>query len=81
MPQMNGFEATTRIRAREEKSGGRIPIIAMTAYAMKGDTEKCLEYGMDAHVSKPIQPDEMFAAVYSLTGQPVSNVGPLEQLT
>jgi len=54
MPQMNGFEATARIRDLQQSSGRRVPIIAMTAHAMKGDRERCLEAGMDAYVSKPI---------------------------
>jgi CheY-like chemotaxis protein len=55
MPEMDGFEATEAIRERQYADGwGHIPIIAMTAHAMKGDQERCLEVGMDAYVSKPI---------------------------
>jgi len=54
MPRMNGFEATRAIREREELRGGHIPIIAMTAHALKEDEERCLAAGMDAYVSKPI---------------------------
>jgi two-component system sensor histidine kinase/response regulator len=61
MPEMDGIQATIRIRARERRTGGHVAIIAMTARAMKGDEEECLAAGMDAYLSKPIQPGQVFA--------------------
>jgi PAS domain S-box-containing protein len=66
MPQMTGFEATAAIRERERATGGHTPIVAMTAHAMKGDRERCLDQGMDGYIAKPIQPGEFFRTVYSL---------------
>ena len=76
MPEMNGFEATAAIREKEKSTGGHIPIIAMTANAMKGDEEQCLATGMDAYVSKPIRTQEMFATIETVLRQtqvPVSH--------
>ena len=63
MPEMDGFECTAIIRAREEKTQTRLPIIAMTAHAMKGDDARCLAAGMDGYLSKPIQLDEFLDVV------------------
>lgn len=66
MPMMDGLEATRILREREKTSGQHVPIVAMTAYAMKGDKEKCLEAGMDGYVSKPISAQELFETIEGL---------------
>lgn len=63
MPQMDGLEATAAIRAKERTRGGHIPIVAMTAHAMKGDAERCYAAGMDAYISKPIIGADLFKVV------------------
>jgi two-component system, sensor histidine kinase and response regulator len=63
MPEMDGFECTALIREQERKTGARLPIIAMTAHAMKGDDARCLAAGMDGYLSKPIQPGEFFDVI------------------
>jgi CheY-like chemotaxis protein/HPt (histidine-containing phosphotransfer) domain-containing protein len=69
MPEMDGFQATAHVRAREEVTGGRLPIVALTAHAMKGDRERCLAAGMDAYVSKPIDEAELLRALREVTGE------------
>jgi CheY-like chemotaxis protein/HPt (histidine-containing phosphotransfer) domain-containing protein len=66
MPEMNGFEATKIIREMEGEAK-HTPIIAMTAHAMKGDRERCLQAGMDDYISKPIEPQELFHAIEKWT--------------
>jgi two-component system, sensor histidine kinase and response regulator len=63
MPEVGGFEATAAIRAREKETGGRLPVVAMTAHAMKGDRERCLAAGMDDYLPKPIQAHELLAVI------------------
>lgn len=69
MPVMDGFKATTLIRAREKQTDLRVPIVAMTAHAMKGDRERCLAAGMDAYVSKPLNMPRLIEVVESLGGR------------
>ena len=59
MPEMDGMEATARIRAKERLSGGWQPVVALTAHTMNGDEEKCLAAGMDGYLTKPIRPEEL----------------------
>ena len=68
MPVMGGFEATTAIREKERASGTHIPILGLTAHAMKTDLERCIEVGMDAVVTKPIKVGELVAAIERLLG-------------
>jgi CheY-like chemotaxis protein len=78
MPVMDGFEATARIRAREQMTGQHLPILALTARAMQGDAERCLDAGMDGYLSKPLKAGELDAAIARLLGGAVdANVRPL----
>lgn len=67
MPRMDGFQVTAVIREREEATGGRLPIFAITAYVLKGDEERCLRAGMDGYIPKPISPKELIATVESVS--------------
>jgi CheY-like chemotaxis protein len=73
MPEMDGYQATEEIRKREEDSGSHIPIIAMTANAMKGDRERCLEAGMDDYVAKPVRSRELFSVLEKFGPAKVAN--------
>jgi PAS domain S-box-containing protein len=66
MPVMDGYQATAAIRRREEQEGGHVPIIALTAHAMRGDRERCLTSGMDAYLAKPLRPSELVQLVESV---------------
>jgi signal transduction histidine kinase/CheY-like chemotaxis protein len=68
MPEMGGFEATAAIRAAEEASGVHVPIVAMTAHAMKGDRERCLAAGMDEYIAKPLESKLLCAVVERMAG-------------
>jgi CheY-like chemotaxis protein len=67
MPEMDGFAATAAIRQLQETNGTRVPILAVTAHAMKGDRERCLAAGMDGYVTKPVHPPTLFAEIDRLT--------------
>jgi CheY-like chemotaxis protein len=69
MPEMNGVEATRIIRGREKTTGGHLPIVALTAYALKGDREKFLSVGMDGYISKPVQINTIIDVLGALDGK------------
>ncbi|RPH60127.1 MAG: response regulator, partial [Acidobacteria bacterium] len=68
MPEMSGFEAVRTIRARENNTSSRVPVIALTAHAMQGDRERCLEAGFDGYLTKPIEVDKLVATVERFAG-------------
>ena len=68
MPEMDGLQATAAIREKEKGTGRRIPIVAMTAHAMKGDKERCLAAGMDDYLSKPIRAEDLLDVIEKLVG-------------
>ena len=81
MPELDGIEATKEIRLLGHAQGGDIPIVALTANAMRGDREKCLKAGMNDYVSKPIDKRELFRAINSLTadqGKPSARAGVID---
>jgi PAS domain S-box-containing protein len=63
MPELDGLEATSAIRARERRTGGHVPIVAMTAHALKGDRERCLQAGMDEYLAKPIHARDLLEVI------------------
>ena len=74
MPEIDGFEATAKIREEERTTGAHIPIVALTAHAMKGDRERCLAAGMDGYASKPFKLDELLSEIESVTDAASRNV-------
>ena len=75
MPELDGLEATRQIRQREQQTGKHALIIAMTAHALSGDRERCLESGMDEYLSKPIRPRQLVETIAAVTGKALI-VGP-----
>ena len=67
MPNLDGLEASLRIREKEKETGEHIPIVAMTAYAMSGDRKRCLAAGMDDYLTKPIEPEGLYQVVERLS--------------
>jgi signal transduction histidine kinase/HPt (histidine-containing phosphotransfer) domain-containing protein len=76
MPEMDGLEATRVIREREAGSDRRLPIVAMTAQAMKGDRERCLEAGMDDYLTKPVRSAELYATIEKVVGAAPRGLAP-----
>jgi len=72
MPEMDGLSATMAIRERERGSANHLPIIAVTAHAMKGDCERCLDAGMDSYITKPIRAAELLAAIEQVMTTPAN---------
>jgi CheY-like chemotaxis protein len=69
MPKMSGLEATAAIRDLEAESGAHVPIIGVTAHALKGDRERCIDAGMDDYLSKPISPKALLGKVARWAGE------------
>jgi PAS domain S-box-containing protein len=80
MPEMDGLEATAAIRKAERTTGAHVPIVALTAHAMKGDREACLAAGTDGYLSKPLDPTELFTLIESLTAITTDNTNTSPEL-
>jgi CheY-like chemotaxis protein len=81
MPVLDGLGATAAIRARERQTGGHLPVIALTAHAMKGDCERCLAAGMDAYISKPLRPEDLQGALARFCPRPADPLPQVEATT
>ena len=79
MPEMGGLEATALIRRKEKARGRHTPIVALTAHALKGDRERCLEAGMDDYLSKPIRTEELFRVLDAAGGCQPACRGPTDE--
>ena len=81
MPEMDGYEATTKIRKIEEESKGkRVPIIALTAHALESYKKRSINSGMDAYLTKPISPEEMYRVILGLTSHSLPRQGEISPL-
>jgi two-component system, sensor histidine kinase and response regulator len=78
MPELNGADATAAIRAKEGGASPRLPIIAVTAHAMPGDRERCLEAGADAYLSKPVRSHELLETIERLRAPAIRAPEPVE---
>lgn len=72
MPEMDGFEAVSRLRKREKQTGGHLPVVALTAHALTADRQKCLDAGMDGYVSKPVHMDALRSEMERVLGKDLS---------
>jgi PAS domain S-box-containing protein len=75
MPEVDGLEVAARLRAREAARGGHLPVLAMTAHAMEEDRLRCLRAGMDAYLTKPLDPRQLWEALDAVTGGPPTPPG------
>jgi CheY-like chemotaxis protein len=76
MPEMGGLEATAALRAEEQGTGRHVPVLALTAHAMKGDRERCLQAGMDGYLTKPLRAAELMDNLARLFGADVPSRAP-----